>query len=153
MSKIIIIALLCFTSFNINAQSPKLEIRRMSITDKCIAGYLLVNDSVICYTLELPYIDNINFISSIKPGTYEASIKEDGQLGWRIKLKNVPGRDDILIHIGNYKSDITGCTLLGTDVDINNCTVSHSRDALDKVGIYFNKYIDNKIKVVYSNPY
>jgi len=35
-------------------------------------------------------------------------------------LQNVPNRSEILIHKGNYHSDILGCILIGNDLsDIN----------------------------------
>lgn len=90
-------------------------------SDNCIQGYLSIKGNPICYTMELPYRGNINDLSSIAKGKYEAIIRTDKKLGWRIELLNVPNRrENIQIHMGNYTSDITGCTLVGKIVDFIN---------------------------------
>lgn len=66
------------------------------------------------HTLELPYADNLNDLSSIPPGTYTAFVRIDGHRGWRLELRNVPGRKHIQIHKGNTTNDILGCILVGT---------------------------------------
>jgi hypothetical protein len=73
-----------------------------------------------CFTLELPWRDNLRNISCIPPGSY--------RLAWRVSKKksayhiqNVPNRSYILIHSGNFAGDVTkgfkthaqGCVLLG----------------------------------------
>lgn len=42
-------------------------------------------------------------------------------MGECIEIQNVPMRSNILIHVGNYTSDILGCILVGDSArDINN---------------------------------
>jgi len=116
-----------------NNQKFAISIERKLTTDNCILGYLTVNGTSICHTMELPFRGNINDISSIPRGKYDASIRTDRKLGWRIELKNVPGRQNVQIHIGNYTADITGCTLVGKTVDTDNCSVGQSKDAIREI--------------------
>lgn len=140
-----------FLAATIHAQSAKIEISRKSITDQCIMGYLLVNGEVICYTLELPYVGNINGISTIPAGEYTGFIREDGSKGWRIELDNVAGRKNIQIHIGNYTSQIMGCTLVGMGANVDGCTVSDSKKARDKVREKLGPWVNKNITILYSN--
>ena len=110
-----------------------ISIERKLTTDNCITGYLSINNNPICYTMELPYRGNINNISSIPKGKYDAFIRSDKNLGWRIELINVRGRENIQIHVGNYTSDITGCVLVGKSVKINNCSTGQSNNALKEI--------------------
>lgn len=135
----------------LNAQSDKIEIQRKSITGECIMGYLLVNNEIVCYTLELPYVGNINDISTIPAGEYSGFVREDGTKGWRIELEQVQGRKNIQIHIGNYTSEIQGCTLVGMGADVDGCTVSNSAKARDVMREKLGPLANWDIKVVYSN--
>lgn len=67
----------------------------------------------ICYTLELPWLDNQKNISCIPNGIYGV-VPHNGEKYkgvWR--LLDVPNRAGILIHAGNTKKDIQGCILVG----------------------------------------
>lgn len=87
-----------------------------------------------CKTLELPWKDNQRNISCIPEGKYEVIVRDVPHRGKHFHILNVPGRSLILIHVGNYYSDIHGCILPGTvHLDINrdgNLDVASSRTAL-----------------------
>lgn len=77
-----------------------------------------------CKTLELAWLDNQRQISCIPTGTYTVRKHVSPKFGNCLKIHDVVGRSDILIHKGNYaasmnprtgKPDILGCILLGTD--------------------------------------
>lgn len=55
--------------------------------------------------LELPWLDNERSVSCIPAGTYECERINHPKYGHCWLVKNVPGRDGILIHIGNYASE------------------------------------------------
>jgi len=112
------------------AQPISLTISRKAQGANCIIGDLKINDRTICHTLELPYIDNIDTISTLPSGTYAAKIRADSDRGWRIELENVPSRSNVQIHVGNFTSQIFGCTLVGTSADLNTCVIFHSKDAM-----------------------
>ena len=76
--------------------------------------------NMICYSLELPWKDNKRNISCIPKGTYKCTLYNSTKYGKVYKVLDVPGRTGILIHVGNYNSQIQGCLLLGNDLkDIN----------------------------------
>ena len=143
------VQLIVYKDFNI-------VIERQLISDHCIQGYLFVNSDPICYTLELPWKDNVMNESSIPNGTYNGVLRYDKSDGWRIELSDVPNRSGIQIHIGNYTSQIKGCTLVGDDIDVDNCMVLDSAKAYQKLkNIFYGssnpKFTPNKnIKITYK---
>lgn len=87
-----------------------------------------------CHTLELPWRDNKNSISCIPEGEYQVVKRTSPKFGRHFHILGVPGRSYILIHQGNYHSDIRGCVLVGKDLkDINkdgHIDVVHSKKAM-----------------------
>lgn len=81
-----------------------------------------------CDTLELAWRDNEKEVSCVSCGTYSITPYKSIRLGRCFLVSDVPGREAILIHAGNYassdeeyKSDIQGCILVGAGYsDINN---------------------------------
>ena len=67
-------------------------------------------------TLELPDRSNATGdwknASRILPGRYNAFVRTDGKKGWRLELKDVPGRKFIQIHVGGNVKDSKGCILV-----------------------------------------
>ena len=90
-----------------------------------------------CKTLELPWLDNANRISCIPAATYKAIIRETSDRGKHFHVKDVPKRTWILVHSGNYFSDILGCILVGAaHTDINKdgyLDVTASKPTLKKL--------------------
>lgn len=88
-----------------------------------------------CKTLELPWQNNARNVSCIPEGRYDVIIREVPHRGRHFHVLNVPDRSLILIHVGNYYTDIQGCILPGQDYfDINHdglLDVSSSRLALE----------------------
>lgn len=111
----------------------ELIVERKLSSDRCTMGYMIANGKVICYTLELPWKDNLNSISCIPPGTYKGILRYDKTDGWRIQLEDVPNRTGVQIHMGNYTTQIEGCILVGTDAKVDNCSVFHSATAYAKL--------------------
>lgn len=119
-------------------------IERQYIDDSCTLGYLSIDKEVICHTLELPWVDNQNYISSIPKGKYKGILRYDKSDGWRIQLKDVPNRSGIQIHIGNYTEEIKGCVLVGMSANIDDCSIGNSSEAYTKLkNIFYNT--DNPI--------
>lgn len=86
-------------------------------------------------TLELPWKDNERMVSCIPEGTYIVhKMKPTNKRPYEyFHVQNVPDRDSILWHPGNYTRQILGCILPGeshTDldkdgiVDITNTTAT-----------------------------
>lgn len=73
-----------------------------------------------CKTLELPWKNNASRISCIPAGTYDVIGRNSPKYGSHFHVLNVPGRDYILIHAGNFHYEIMGCILPGkAHLDIN----------------------------------
>jgi hypothetical protein len=84
-------------------------------------GRLLAPELSLC-TAELPWRDNKSRISRIPPGVYKCAPYSSAKFPNVYKVCDVPEREDILFHTGNfsgdvakgYKSDVLGCILVGT---------------------------------------
>jgi len=74
-----------------------------------------------CVCLELPYKNNQNKISAVKPGTYPVVLEYSPAFNMNLwELKNVPSRSESKIHVANYVSQLEGCIAPGlTHKDIN----------------------------------
>jgi len=72
-------------------------------------------------TLELPWKLNEKCISCIPTGEYILKPIIRPNRKWALEFQDVANRSHILIHQGNYTSDIQGCVLVGMGFnDINN---------------------------------
>jgi hypothetical protein len=72
-------------------------------------------------TLELPWKDNQKSISCIPQGNYICKNIIRPNRSWALHLQDVPNRSEVLIHSGNYTTDIRGCILIGLHFnDINH---------------------------------
>jgi hypothetical protein len=109
--------------------------------DKQTLGQLLILDSdrvaFSCNTLELPYVDNKRNISCIPTGEYWVRKRKSPKFGLCFIVEDVPNRKYILIHKGNFHTDIRGCILVGSAFkDINNdgyTDVINSGDTVNKM--------------------
>jgi hypothetical protein len=118
-----------YNSSNLNAEDFKITIFRQYPAAQCTSGYLAVNGNIICYTLEKPWRDNQQNVSSIPAGTYNAILRYDHNDHWRIELLDVPGRTNIQIHIGNTVDDISGCILVGDRLNPDLCSITGGTSA------------------------
>lgn len=91
-----------------------LSIKRWYHKD-CTLGRLSVGGFK-CFTLELPDLGNAQSISCIPAGTYQAFKRQSPKNGLVIELRNVPNRQFIQIHRGNYTRQIEGCILVGSSI-------------------------------------
>lgn len=92
--------------------------------------------------IELPDLGNQHDISCIPEGVYECTkYQRPDNKKWTYLLKDVKGREGILIHSGNYaagaRKDTLGCILPGKYfMDLNmdgNLDVAESGVAMDKI--------------------
>jgi hypothetical protein len=90
-----------------------------------------------CWTLELPWRQNQIRISCIPIGDYLVTKRWSKKFGQHFHVRGVDGRTYILIHPGNFYTDIEGCILVGSDLsDINAdglIDVINSGDTMDKL--------------------
>lgn len=110
---------------------------------------LMNNDATVvfaCKSLELPYKNNERKISCIPEGVYSVKKHQSPSQGLCFSISNVPGRDHILIHKGNYAGsdspttghpDILGCVILCREFsDINKDGIpdgTNSKMTMDKL--------------------
>ena len=73
-------------------------------------GTIEWDDTLVCYTIELPWLQNQKQISCVPEGEYVLEKRFSPKFQWHLHLKNVPGRDLILIHPANdAKKELLGC--------------------------------------------
>lgn len=102
----------------------QLTLTRISTSDQGTKGRLVGTGIDLC-TLELPWRDNIRQKSCIYPGVYRCLPHYSARLGQVYWLQDVPGRDAVYIHVGNFAgdvdkgwaSDVQGCILVGLSHD------------------------------------
>jgi len=98
-------------------------------------GVLEWNGTIVCYTIELPWLGNQKRISCIPEGEYVLQRRFSPKFQWHLHLKNVPGRDLILIHPANVaKTELLGC-IAPVKLHTGIGQGSSSRKALEKVKI------------------
>lgn len=93
---------------------------RTQTSDQGTKG-VLITDSFMCKTLELPWRNNQRSISCIPAGEYDVVIRQSPRYGSVYWITNVEDRSWILIHAGNwagdvdkgFKTHVNGCVLLG----------------------------------------
>lgn len=100
----------------------KVELLR-TYQDEQTIGELNIDGTEFCKTLELKWLDNARSKSCIPEGTYKVvkRLAHEKRKYDHFHVTNVPGRSFILIHTGNYSSQILGCILVGDKhVYLNN---------------------------------
>lgn len=96
-------------------------------------GELWCNGKLICYTIELPWLNNQRKISCIPEGEYVMKKRFVEKFQWHLWLLNVPGRQWILIHAANNAlKQLQGCISPVTILESPGIG-SLSREALKKV--------------------
>lgn len=97
----------------------------------------LTADGFSCWTVELPWKDNAQDESCIPAGTYKVTKHKSPKHGHCLKIHDVPGREDILIHVANYVRQLLGCIGVGMsigDMDGDKVPdVGSSRKALNEL--------------------
>ena len=96
-------------------------------------GVIEWNGTIVCYTIELHWLENQKRISCIPEGEYILQKRFSPKFKRHLHLINVPGRDLILIHPANdAKRELLGCI-----APVNKHTGigkgSNSRKALEKL--------------------
>lgn len=127
----------------------RVQVFRTYDDGKQTLGLLSVTDTsgviFVCRTLELPWRDNQNSISSFLPGKYIC--KYTLSPSFKIKtyeITSVPGRSGVRIHSANFVSQLRGCIALGeAHKDINADGLSDAQHS-GKTIAAFEKLMDGK---------
>ena len=130
-----------------------LLIRDMFTANSTI-GELFINGELFCDTLENPWLDNQRNISCIPEGEYPVRLRLPRESATRdylhLLVQDVPNRDYILFHRGNFPKDTSGCILVGqgTQQDVvNNSALAMDlliKEILNLGGTNINLIIKNK---------
>ena len=116
------------------ADKANLLIIRDQFTDKSVLGKLYFNSEFYGHTLELAWNDNKKRVSCIPKGVYEVKKRHTEKSKYKyehLHILDVPNREMILMHIGNYPKNSKGCILLGNTRALN--FVGDSRKAFYKL--------------------
>jgi hypothetical protein len=118
----------------------KVVINRKYLPNETLGAMFVLMDYELlfsCRTLELPWLDNQHKISCVPARVYDVIKYDSPNKGIVFLLQNVPDRDSIEIHSGNFTKDTLGCILVGSgfeDIDGNGTMdVIESRKTLDKL--------------------
>jgi len=122
----------------------KLVIKRISDDGKQTLGRATLYDCTAkvfeFVTLEPAWENNEKRISCIPAGTYKVLPRISAKYNYHFHVQDVDGRSSILLHVGNYRKDSTGCILVGkTFADINKdgeMDITASKVTLEKL-LYF----------------
>jgi hypothetical protein len=90
-----------------------LYLHRFIETEESTSSILFNENRFLSFCLELPYRNNERFISCIPVGCYSVVPHDSPKFGECFLIEDVPNRDHILFHVGNYAFNTTGCILPG----------------------------------------
>lgn len=100
-------------------------------TTPTLGAWRMDGESVVrCQTLELPDNGNAHNVSCVPTGTFPLTYRWSQKHGRNIWHIEVPGRDDIEVHIGNSIIDTDGCVLVGLSRGNVDC-----KDGVTRPGI------------------
>ena len=106
-----------------SVQEQKVCIYRYEKTKHQTLGILSIHSDKhywSCHTIELPWRENKPNISCIPTGIYQVVKRVSDRFNEHFHILDVPGRNYILIHPGNFHSQTKGCVLVGSELhDIN----------------------------------
>lgn len=86
-----------------------LQLQRIYHT-RGVNGVLRYNGDIICYTIELPWLDNRTNASCVPEGRYQLVQRQSPKFSNHLWLQQVPGRELILIHPANNAArELRGC--------------------------------------------
>ncbi len=140
-----------------------LQLKRYSDNGESTLGLLCIEKKFQCYTVEDTFRqEKIPGKTRIPAGRYQVVLRKEGRMHTRytktfptlhkgmLWLKDVPGFEWILIHIGNHAGNTDGCILVGDTANNNTKkkgVVSTSKDAYATVYPKIVKAIELKKKV------
>ncbi len=121
-----------------SSDSMELTLTRITLAASCTEGWLAVNGTPECATLELPVKDGLPG-SAIPPGKYLIMLLPSPKFErstdpWVLQyagkiphVLGIPSRSEILIHWGNTAADTEGCILVGSSNEGGTDFIGNSR--------------------------
>jgi len=124
----------------------RLRVLRYSSDATSTLGILLIDDEFAGYTLEDEKRDTkVRGETRIPAGTYQITLRTEGGFHERyahkfgamhkgmLWVRNVPGFEYILIHIGNTDADTAGCLLVGDEVKTQERKLLYSKNCYVRI--------------------
>lgn len=115
--------------------TKQIDVVRYSDGGQSTIGLLFIDSTFKCHTLEDQFRDvKVYADTRIPSGRYRITLRTEGRMHEQYKLKfpkmhhgmlwirDVPGFEFILIHIGNTEADTAGCLLIGQKINENQTT-------------------------------
>lgn len=97
-------------------------------------GRLYINGAFQCYTIELPWLNNMPQHSCIPEGDYFLAMRFSRKFGTHLLVRNIDSRDLILIHPANNAfRELKGCIAPVTVLQQAPGTGTASKLALKKI--------------------
>jgi hypothetical protein len=111
----------------------KIDIYRLSETDRSILGRMTVDGQQFCFTLEPSRFKPVHDGHPCIPaGAYKVQLSLSPHFGYTTpEVLEVPDRTAIRIHRGNKPEDSLGCTLVGDHFGPALDWISDSHEAFD----------------------
>ena len=107
-----------------------LELERFAYLDEGTFGKMTTPAGLVLYTVERPWKGNERRVSCIPEGDYQLFRDRFNRGGYDVyQLADVPGRDEILIHIANWPHEVMGCIGVGLTLNLGSTMVGSSRAA------------------------
>ena len=76
-------------------------------------GEIWIGDELVCYAIELPWLDNVRSNSCIPEGMYPLAKRYSKKFKWHVLVKDVVDRSEILFHPANDAlRELRGCVAL-----------------------------------------
>jgi hypothetical protein len=105
----------------------RIDVQRIVSDDEATISTVFVDGGFVCFGLEDEFReDKVPAETRIPAGEYPVGIREVGGFHGRysrkfpdihrgmLEIKDVPGFEHVLIHVGNTNKDTAGCLLVGT---------------------------------------
>jgi hypothetical protein len=128
-----------------------ITVKRDQFTAQTTGGRLFIDGVFQCFTLEPVTRNDDVKPRAIPAGTYTLDIRFSPKHGRDVPhVENVPGFDEIEIHIGNFPQDTIGCCLVGQSRSTD--FVGQSHGAFDALFAKLQKLCPTQITYQSSNP-
>lgn len=121
---------------------PSLSLLRVAEFQDVTAGVLILGGTFKLYTLEPGWHNNEIGKSCIPQGIYTCRPHNCDRHHEVWELENVPGRSEVLLHIGNKRSETSGCILPGLNYGVldGEFAVTQSAKAIDLIREYVKQF-------------
>lgn len=112
-----------------------------------VNGKITWNNKFLCFSIELPWLQNRKKISCIPEGRYELEERYSEKFKQHWEVKNVPKRSGILLHTANNAlKELQGCIAPVSELTGVGEGVK-SRTALNKLHILFKQCMIKKEQI------